>query len=302
MPQRNGPQQRQRQQKQHGQDDRGREMLPGPRSPHWGCSACGEDANWACRLFCKGCKRSAPQSVINKAKAATKQQAASGSGPRTPPCPTKSSRPTKEQLEHEALKVENLALRQSRDHYKSKVAEQAAARAGLAAAVDGNQPASQADDESMEQSEDIRAQIKVQRAKVKALERTEEVVKCEMGHTFDVRLDAAKELLGELLQRNQQAKPMDAQLEAAKQSRIRCQKAQEAADAGLEQARAALEQAQAAVLLAEKAAAATAAECTRAKTDYLRVLESCQAVQRAKAAEGVGTAHVGPAAAGRWDP
>ena len=176
MPQRNGPQQRQRQQKQHGQDDRGRELLPGPRSPHWGCSACGEDANWACRLFCKGCKRSAPQSVINKAKAAAKQQAASGSGPRTPPCPTKSSRPTKEQLEHEALKVENLALRQSRDHYKSKVAEQAAARAGLAAAVDGNQPASQADDESMEQSEDIRAQIKVQRAKVKALERAEEVV------------------------------------------------------------------------------------------------------------------------------
>ena len=60
-----------------------------------------------------------------------------------------------------------------------------------------------------------------------------------------MRIDAAKELLEELLQRNQQAKPMDAQLEAAKQCRIRCQKAKEAADAGLEQARTALEQAQA---------------------------------------------------------
>ena len=117
-----------------------------------------------------------------------------------------------------------------------------------------------------------------------------------------MRLDAAKELLEELLQRNQQAKPMDAQLEAAKQSRIRCQKAQEAADAGLEQARTALEQAQAAVLLAEKAAVATAAEFERAKADHLRVLESCQAVQRAQAAEGVGAAKVEPATAVSWDP
>ena len=31
------------------------------RRPHWGCSACGEHSNWACRPFCRGCGAPGPQ-------------------------------------------------------------------------------------------------------------------------------------------------------------------------------------------------------------------------------------------------
>ena len=93
-------------------DEQGSEVLPGPKTPLW-CCQCGESNNWACRIRCKGKgrNRSAPQSVINKARAAAKQQAASGNGAWAPPCRTQSGRPTKERLECEALKKEIEAIK-----------------------------------------------------------------------------------------------------------------------------------------------------------------------------------------------
>ena len=46
-------------------------LLPGPRSPEWGCS-CGFEANWACRIRCQRCDWPAPQRISDAARAAAK--------------------------------------------------------------------------------------------------------------------------------------------------------------------------------------------------------------------------------------
>ena len=46
-------------------------VLPGPRKPEWGCS-CGQADNWACRVRCLRCDRSAPQSILGAARAAAR--------------------------------------------------------------------------------------------------------------------------------------------------------------------------------------------------------------------------------------
>ena len=58
------------------------DVLPGAKTPVWGCS-CGESANWASRLKCKTCGRAAPQTVADKAKAASKQTQAAPPDPAT---------------------------------------------------------------------------------------------------------------------------------------------------------------------------------------------------------------------------
>ena len=113
MPHQDGWQQRKRTGRVWtGWDEKSSEVLPGPKTPLW-CCQCGESNNWACRIRCKGkgCNRSAAQSVINKARADAKQQAASGNGAWAPPCRTQSGRPTKERLECEALKKEIEAIK-----------------------------------------------------------------------------------------------------------------------------------------------------------------------------------------------
>ena len=57
------------------------EALFGPKTPVWGCS-CGESANWASRIKCKACGKAAPQTIADKAKAASKRAQAA------PPEPT----------------------------------------------------------------------------------------------------------------------------------------------------------------------------------------------------------------------
>ena len=48
------------------------EVLYGPKTPVWGCS-CGESTNWASWVKCKACGKAAPQTIIDKAKAASKR-------------------------------------------------------------------------------------------------------------------------------------------------------------------------------------------------------------------------------------
>ena len=48
------------------------EVLYGPKTPVWGCS-CGESTNWASRIKCKACGKAAPQTIADKAKAASKK-------------------------------------------------------------------------------------------------------------------------------------------------------------------------------------------------------------------------------------
>ena len=50
-----------------------RDVLQGPRSPRWGCGACGESENWACRLRCLTCHKPAPSTTAAKARAADKR-------------------------------------------------------------------------------------------------------------------------------------------------------------------------------------------------------------------------------------
>ena len=55
-------------------------VLLGPRTPLWGCSCCGEHANWASRVQCRGCTQQAPDRVqaeawkAHKAAIAQRQQ------------------------------------------------------------------------------------------------------------------------------------------------------------------------------------------------------------------------------------
>ena len=47
-------------------------LLRGPRTPYWACN-CGEHANFASRLKCRGCGKQAPQKIKSAALAADKQ-------------------------------------------------------------------------------------------------------------------------------------------------------------------------------------------------------------------------------------
>ena len=57
------------------------DVLPGPKTPHWGCS-CGCWDNWASRIKCRQCGASAPTKVVNAAKKASQ---ASPKGPKASP-------------------------------------------------------------------------------------------------------------------------------------------------------------------------------------------------------------------------
>ena len=48
------------------------DVLPGPHAPAWSCN-CGQDGNWACRIVCRACGKSAPRSIADKARAAAQQ-------------------------------------------------------------------------------------------------------------------------------------------------------------------------------------------------------------------------------------
>ena len=56
-------------------------VLNGPKMPHWGCS-CGEAENWASRLQCRGCGKSAPGRVAAAAKEAAKVPQPQHRGPK----------------------------------------------------------------------------------------------------------------------------------------------------------------------------------------------------------------------------
>ena len=44
-------------------DDLGQPVLWGAKLPHWTCSTCHSDSNWASRILCAGCAQKAPHSV-----------------------------------------------------------------------------------------------------------------------------------------------------------------------------------------------------------------------------------------------
>ena len=61
-------------------------VLLGTHFPFWGCSKCGEDRNFACRIACQICGAKAPQATIQRARQneqAVKKQLANG-GTRSP--------------------------------------------------------------------------------------------------------------------------------------------------------------------------------------------------------------------------
>ena len=265
MPQRNGRQQRQHNGRSVGsKDDQGREVLPGPKKPVW-CCACGEGNNWASRIKCKGCNRNAPQSVVNRAKAAAKQRAASDSGPRAPPCPTQSSRPTKEHLEYEALKKECEALKKT---LKSQATLQPTAGGGE---VGGAEEAS--DDAAMDSAaEDLAARIKAQRARVSKMEHADQDLKDVWGKMqWAVKMETEKAALADVQQRSREAKPLDVQLKSALQHRNRCERHKEHTAEAVERTmreQAALE---AKLVAFRKAAGEAAANLASAEADYKRL-------------------------------
>ena len=61
-------------------------LLLGPRTPLWGC-ACGESGNFACRTACRGCRRWAPRSILNKAVAEDRRARAAAGQREPPPAP-----------------------------------------------------------------------------------------------------------------------------------------------------------------------------------------------------------------------
>ena len=59
-------------------------VLRGPRTPFWSCN-CGQDANWANRVACRGCGKAPPRTIVDKARAADRAAAqAARDGPRQP--------------------------------------------------------------------------------------------------------------------------------------------------------------------------------------------------------------------------
>ena len=266
-------------------DGRSRDVLPGPKNPPWCCN-CGEDHNWACRIRCKGCGGKAPQTVFNKATAAAGQapnrsavgrQQNSGAAPG---CPTQSSRDAKMRLELEALKKENEALKKS-----ARAPVRPATAVGTAKDV-----ADSSDDTAMGgAAEELAKQIKDQRAKIKALERTDEIVKNEMGHIFEVRFNEAAALLDELLQRKQQAKPVDVQLKNALHNRDRCVRNKERTAEAVVQMLQEQSEVAANLLALQKAAGAAQAELASAEAEIRRL-------QAAPAAVPAGHAPAGPVA------
>ena len=202
-------------------------MLPGPKTPLW-CCQCGESNNWACRIRCKGkgCNRSAAQSVINKARAAAKQQAASGYGAWTTPCPTQSGRPSKERLECEALKKEIEAIKKA-----------IKAQAPLQQMAEGSSSDEDASDDATEgAAKGLAARIKDQRARINKMERADQAIKDAWGAiSWAAKVDTERAELAALQQQSREAKPLDVQLKGALQHRSRCERQLEQAAEAVEQ-------------------------------------------------------------------
>ena len=294
------PQHTVRQQRQHNgrsvgsKYDQGREVLPGPNTPVW-CCACGEGNNWASRIKCKGkaCSRNAPQSVVNTAKAAAKQLATSDSGPRAPPCPTQSSRLTKEHLEYEALKKECEALKKT---LKSQAALQPTARGGE---VGGSEEAS--DDAAMDSAaEDFAAQIKAQRARVSKMEHADQDLKEVWGKMqWAVKMETEKAALVDLQQRSREAKPLDVQLKSALQHRNRCERHNEHTAEAVEQTMREQAELEAKLVAFRKAAGEAAANLASAEADYKRLQDlQAQPARAPTVPPLVHDAHAGRARAG----
>ena len=192
------------------------------------CCQCGESNNWACRIRCKGkgCNRSAAQTVINKARAAAKQHAASGSGAWAPPCPTQSGRPTKERLECEALKKEFEA-------FKKAIKTQAP----LQKMAEGGASEEDASDDATEGAAKVfGARIKEQRVRIYKMERTDQDIKDAWGaNSWAAKVDTERSELAALQQQSREAKPLDVQLKGALQHRSRCERQQEQAAEAVEQ-------------------------------------------------------------------
>ena len=61
----------------HGEQ---RVWFKGPKTPHWGCPGCGEAENYACRIACFKCGKSAPERIVAAAKRADKAARDKGGG------------------------------------------------------------------------------------------------------------------------------------------------------------------------------------------------------------------------------
>ena len=60
-----------------GRGEDGPRVLPGPKTPSWGCPSCGRDGNWASRIRCF-CGKEAPSRIVEKARAAAKKEGGAG--------------------------------------------------------------------------------------------------------------------------------------------------------------------------------------------------------------------------------
>ena len=58
-----------------------REVLDGPRRPHWECPCCGSKGQWASRIVCRDCRQPAPEHIRQTA-ASKARTAADGRDPR----------------------------------------------------------------------------------------------------------------------------------------------------------------------------------------------------------------------------
>jgi len=141
-----------------------KDVLPGPKSPVWGCS-CGEAHNWASRLKCRGCSKAAPAAVRARAQAAAKDVEGKGSAAGSA---GQASRLAKLEAELKGLKAENKALRSATGSAEASGGAEADAAEGGKAEIDRLSAALEAvkllGDEAMAQSLQARLDAARQKA------------------------------------------------------------------------------------------------------------------------------------------
>ena len=189
-----------------GKDD----VLWGPRVPHWicHCGRAGADSNWACRTTCRGCGRTAPGSVLHRAKAADKkardekkdadaQKAKSkGSG-------GKEKSKLEQQHEKEIKKLKDKLKEQEEELREAKAKESGG-------------------DSVMEIEEDGLGQaVSEARKRLKEFKEMAESVKEAIGGGYDAGLAARQVALDAALAAKRAANPLNKQLEGAESHKAR---------------------------------------------------------------------------------
>ena len=179
------------------------DVLPGPKSPVWGCSTCGETANCASRLKCRGCGKPASQSTADKARSAARRVQASDA-----------AAGNEANAKDQALQKKDLELKRLREELRK-------ARAGVERSADRDAAATAAD---AVDSDDLGAAVQQARDKLKKVQSLPTEVRDLVAGGYDECVARLQHELDAAQAERRAAHPLKKRLESAELHKARMDK------------------------------------------------------------------------------